>query len=136
MSEIKGPSAGLTPYVIIRGGKAKAALAFYAEAFGAQEVYRQPAEDGVRLVHAFVRINGGALMLSDDFPEWRGAAAPAPAGFTLHLQTADPDAAWARALAAGATATQPLQDQFWGDRYGELADPFGVAWSIGGPSPS
>jgi PhnB protein len=73
-------------------------------------------------------------MLSDDFPEYRGGQpAPAPASVTLHLQVDDADRWWNRAVEAGAAVTMPIADQFWGDRYGHLKDPFGHSWSIGAP---
>jgi PhnB protein len=71
-------------------------------------------------------------MLNDDFPEHGGPASP-PGSLTLHLQVPDADAAWNKALAAGATERFPLADQFWGDRYGQIEDPFGFRWSIGAP---
>jgi PhnB protein len=71
-------------------------------------------------------------MLSDDFPEM-GFTAPAPGAVTLHLQVDDADAWWRRALEAGATVAMEIGDQFWGDRYGQLKDPFGHSWSIGSP---
>ena len=75
------------------------------------------------------------LMLSDDFPEY-GDRAPVgrPEGQRLHLALEDADQAWSRAVGAGAEVTMPLADQFWGDRYGQLRDPFGHHWSIGAPS--
>ena len=96
---------------------------------------RHLADDGNRLMHAHLTINGGSLMLNDDFPEFRegGGDVPAPGGVTLHIQVPDADAVWGNALAAGATVKFPLEDQFWGDRYGQLEDPFGFTWSIGGP---
>jgi PhnB protein len=96
---------------------------------------RHLADDGKRLMHAHLKLNGGSLMLNDDFPEYRdGAAAPPPAGTTLHLHVRDADAAWDKAVAAGATVKFPLENQFWGDRYGQIEDPFGFTWSIGGPT--
>jgi PhnB protein len=93
------------------------------------------AEDGKRIMHAHLLINGGHLMLNDDFPEYGGAASP-PGSLTLHLQVPDADAAWDRAIGAGATERMPIADQFWGDRYGQVTDPFGFTWSIGAPSKS
>jgi PhnB protein len=91
-------------------------------------------EDGKRIMHAHLRLNGGSLMLNDDFPEY-GGGRPAPnSAITLHLQVTDADALFNQALDAGATETMKLQDQFWGDRYGQLRDPFGVTWSIGAPA--
>jgi PhnB protein len=129
------PVGGITPYLTIKDGGATKAIAFYVAAFGAKELFRHPADDGKRLLHARVSINGSLLMLSDDFPEYRGGGpAPDPAGVTMHLQVADADALWNRAIAAGAVATMPLADQFWGDRYGRLQDPFGHSWSIAAKS--
>jgi len=91
------------------------------------------AEDGKRIMHAHLNLNGGSLMLNDDFPEFGLGAASEPAGVTLHLQVKDADAAWNRALEAGAKEKFPLADQFWGDRYGQVTDPFGFTWSIGAP---
>lgn len=123
---------GVYPYLTVKGGKA--AIAFYARAFGAAEEYRAYADDGERIMHARFRINGFAVLLSDDFPEFRGgAAAPAPAGVTLHIEVDDADLWWNRADEAGAQIVMPLADQFWGDRYGQLRDPFGHTWSIGAP---
>lgn len=130
----KGPG-GLTPYITIRDGRGSEAVEFYVRAFGAQEAFRHAADDGKRLLHCHLTINGGALMLSDDFPEYRDdAALPEPSGVTLHLQVEDADAAWKRALDAGAEVKMPLDDQFWGDRYGQVSDPFGFSWSIASPS--
>jgi PhnB protein len=124
---------GLTPYLTIRGGRGQEALAFYQKAFGGREVFRNLADDGKRLLHARVEINGAMVFLSDDFPDMRGVETPAPAAFTLHLQVDDADAWAQRAVDAGAEVTLPVQDMFWGDRYGHLRDPFGHAWSVGSP---
>lgn len=131
--ETQGPTGGLTPHLGIRGGRAAEAIDFYKAAFGAEEQIRMPAEDGKRLLHAHLKVNGQSLMLADDFPEYSGREAGAPDGVTLHLQVADADSAWKRATKAGATVTMELADQFWGDRYGQLEDPFGHRWSIGAP---
>ena len=90
------------------------------------------AEDGKRIMHSHLKLNGGSLMLNDDFPEFGGAASP-PGSTVLHLQVPDADAAWNRAIEAGASEHFPLADQFWGDRYGQVKDPFGHCWSIGSP---
>jgi PhnB protein len=86
------------------------------------------AEDGERLLHCHLRINGADLTMPEEFPEHGG-----PQGVTLHLAVDDADAWCERALAAGTTVKMPLADQFWGDRYGKLQDPFGHSWSIGAP---
>ncbi len=133
MEESKGPAGGVTAH-LIPGGRGQEAIGFYEKAFGAREEMRHLADDGKRLMHAHLTINGGSLMLNDDFPEYRdGGDAGPPAGTTLHLQVPDADAAWDKAVAAGATIKFPLANQFWGDRYGQLEDPFGFTWSIGGP---
>lgn len=130
----QGPTHGLTPHLTIGDGKAAQAIDFYKAAFGAREERRMLAEDGRRLMHAHLTVNGASLMLNDHFPEMAGGAAAAiPAAVTLHLQVIDADATWAQALAAGATVKFPLEDQFWGDRYGQIDDPFGFTWSIGSP---
>jgi PhnB protein len=129
--------SGLTPHITIGHGKGQAAVAFYKAAFAAEEAESHLAEDGRRLMHCHLTINGGTLLLNDDFPEHRAGGYPEPAGCVLHLQVEDADAWWTRALKAGAIVRLPLADQFWGDRYGQLQDPFGFSWSIGGPvSPS
>jgi PhnB protein len=123
---------GVYPYLTVKGGKA--ALEFYTRAFGATEEYRAYGQDGERIMHARFRVNGGAILLSDDFPEFRGGGdAPAPTGVTIHLEVDNADRWWDRAVSAGAEIKMPLADQFWGDRYGQLKDPFGQSWSIGAP---
>lgn len=126
--------SGLIPYLTITDGRGKQAVDFYKAAFGATEVERHDADDGKRLLHAHLKINDGTLMLSDDFPEMQGGrTASAPGGTRLHLEVDDADRWWDRAVAAGAEIRMPLADQFWGDRYGQLGDPFGHQWSIGAP---
>ena len=126
-----GPAAGLTPHITIRDRRAAAAIDFYKAAFAAEELTRAPTDDG-RLMHAHLRINGASLILNDDFPEYhQGAYNAVPGGFSLHLQVADADVWFDRAVAAGATVRMALQDMFWGDRYGQLIDPFGIQWTIG-----
>jgi PhnB protein len=127
------PASGITAHLTIRDNRAAEAIDFYSKAFGAEEVGRHLADDGKRIMHAHLNLNGGSLMLNDDFPEFGLGAASAPASVTLHLQVKDADAAWNRALGAGAKERFPLADQFWGDRYGQVTDPFGFAWSIGAP---
>jgi PhnB protein len=131
----QSPAGGITAHITIRDGRGDEAVRFYQDAFGATEEMRHPAEDGKRLMHSHLKINGGSLLLNDDFPEMRGGEpAPPPAGTTLHLETPDADAVWDKAVAAGATVRVPLENQFWGSRYGQLNDPFGYTWSIGGPN--
>ncbi len=130
----EAPTSGLTPHIQIGDNRAAEAIDFYKMAFGATEVRRQPADDGIRLMHAHLHINGASLMLHDEFPEYVGPAdvdAAGGSGLTLHLQVDDADAWFGRAVAAGAEAAMPPEDMFWGDRYGQVKDPFGYRWSIG-----
>jgi PhnB protein len=120
----------------ITSSNAAAAIDFYKAAFGATEVARHVAPNSDKIMHAMLNINGGVLMLNDDFsahmkskPETPEALGGCPV--VLHLQVEDADAHWAKAIAAGAEVILPLADQFWGDRYGALRDPFGFKWSIG-----
>ncbi|MGA2167597.1 MAG: VOC family protein [Terracidiphilus sp.] len=122
------------PYIVV--SNATAAIDFYKAAFGAVELARHAAPNSNKLMHASLNINGGVLMMSDDFSASMGKPSQTPEALggspvTFHLQVADADAVWAQALAAGAEVTMPLADQFWGDRYGQLRDPFGHLWSIG-----
>ena len=133
-NEGQGPSGGVTPHLTIRDNRAAEAIDFYRKAFGAKPAMDpHMAEDGKRIMHAHLLLNGGHLMLNDDFPEYGSAATP-PGSLTLHLQVEDADGSWNRAIEAGARETMPLADQFWGDRYGQLEDPFGFRWSIGAPA--
>ena len=130
----QGPTGGITAHLTIGGGKAEQAIAFYTKAFGAEEIRRHMAEDGQRIMHAYLALNGGSLMLNDEFPEFMSAPATPPGSVVLHLQVPDADAAWTKAVDAGADVVFPMADQFWGDRYGQVKDPYGFTWSIGAPS--
>lgn len=133
-NENRGPTNGVTAHLTIGEGKATDAIAFYEKAFGAsQAMPPHLADDGKRVMHAHLQINGGSVMLNDDFPEYTGGPVSVPAAVTLHLQVDDADAWFNRATEAGATVRMPLADQFWGDRYGQVDDPFGHRWSIGAP---
>ena len=130
----QGPTGGVTPHLTIPARGASAAVDFYIIAFGAEVLDRKLAEDGERLIHAHLKINGASVMLNDEFPEYTGQSNIRPVGVTLHLQVTDPDAWWTRAMVVGgAEPVMDMADQFWGDRYGQLRDPFGHTWSIGGP---
>jgi uncharacterized glyoxalase superfamily protein PhnB len=120
----------VTPHLVCAG--AAEAIEFYKKAFGATEEARLAGPDG-RLMHAMIRINGSAVMLVDEMPEW-GAVGPKTlkgSPVTIHLYVEDADAFVARAIKAGAKVTMPVADMFWGDRYGKLEDPFGHHWSVG-----
>lgn len=119
--------SGVVPYLNVEG--AIAASDFYVRAFGATEVGRMPPDASGRTMHVHLYVNGASLMLSDPFPE-QGCGFQAAAGFNLMQMVDDVDASFERAVAAGATAIMPPQDMFWGARYGQVRDPFGVTWAL------
>ncbi len=121
---------GVVAYLQVDG--ASKASEFYQRAFGATEVARQPVDEKGRTMHVHLYVNGSSLMLSDPYPDY-GYALQTPQAFDLMLHVDDIDAWWARAVAAGAEVIQPVQDMFWGARYGQLRDPFGVRWSMNQP---
>jgi PhnB protein len=118
----------ITPHLIVRD--AAKAIEFYKNAFGAEVLNVSPGPGG-KIIHASLKIGDSILMLNDEFPEF-GALAPGAAGsgVSLHIYLENVDAAFARAVSAGATVKMPLMDQFWGDRYGVVMDPFGHKWSL------
>jgi PhnB protein len=119
----------LTPHIVVRG--AARAADWYADAFGAEEDGRIPVPDG-RLMSVELRFGAQPVMLADEFPEM-GVLSPASIGGTavvLTLRTDDVDALWQRALDAGADVLHPLADAFWGERQGQLTDPFGHRWGL------
>lgn len=128
-----------SPYLTVKG--AADAIAFYQKAFGAKEKARMPAEDGKRVMHAELAINGGTVMLSDEFPEYGGPPAPSessPSPVAIAIQFAKPaevDAAFSRAIDAGCKATMEPEDTFWESRFAMLADPFGHRWLLDAPLP-
>ncbi len=124
MPPVKG---GVVAYLSIDGA-AKAA-AFYEKAFGAELAFIQPLDEKGRTMHAHIYLNGSSIMMSDFYPEHGHPVVP-PAGFNLMIPTNSIDADYQRAIDAGCTATMPPQDMFWGDRYGQLKDPFGVTWAM------
>ena len=119
----------VTPHLVCAG--AAEAIAFYKKAFNAEEVSRMAGPQG-KLMHAQIRIGDSAVMLVDEFPEWGSFGPKALKGtpVTIHLYVNDVDAAFARAVDAGATVKMALADMFWGDRFGLVEDPFGHHWSI------
>lgn len=120
----------ITPHLIVKD--ANAAIAFYKKAFGAEELSRMPGPDGKSVMHAEMRIGDSCFMLNEEFPEHgvKSAAAYQGSPVTIHLYVDDVDVVFKRALSAGAKELMPLADQFWGDRYGKIVDPFGHHWSL------
>jgi len=134
----------VVPYLTVSDGAG--AIAFYKKGLAAKEIMRMPAEDKKRLMHAQVEINGHAVYLSDDFPEFAsdstgGGRTPeklggTPVGMFIQLDAPKEVDKWmARAAKAGAKVTMPASDQFWGDRFGVITDPFGHSWQFGAPLP-
>lgn len=130
------------PYLTVKG--AADAIAFYQKAFDAKENTRLPAQDGKRLMHAEIAINGGIVMLSDEFPEHaQGGAVLAPSkdkptsvAIVIHYGApAEVDATFRRAVDAGCTSTLAPEDMFWGARFAMLSDPFGHRWMLNAPLP-
>ncbi len=119
----------VTPYITVQG--ASDAIAFYRQAFGAEQVLRLDSPDG-RVMHAEIRIGGAIVMLHDEAPQWQALSPKTIGGSasSIMLYVDDVDAVVARAVAAGATLTMPVADQFYGDRCGAITDPFGHKWSV------
>ncbi len=120
----------LTPYLVVRD--AARGIEFYKRAFGAVELGRLLTPDGKSIMHAALKIGDSVLMLNDEFPDMKALSPQAlgGTGVTLHLYVENVDAAFNKAVSAGATVSMPLMDAFWGDRYGQLLDPFGHKWSL------
>ncbi len=120
----------VTPHLVVRG--AARALSFYERAFGAAVQFQNPMPGTDLLLHAQIRIGDSVVMLADEFPDW-GSLGPDPdrdGAVIVHLCVEDVDAVYNKAVEAGATPQMPVQDMFWGDRYGMVKDPFGHRWSI------
>lgn len=119
----------ITPHLVCQG--VAEAIAFYQKAFGAVETFRMPGPDG-KIMHAEIRIGDSPIMLGDAYPEY-GSLDPLTLKGTpvvIHMYVPDADAVFAQATGAGAKTVMPLSDMFWGDRYGQVEDPFGHRWSI------
>ncbi|MBO0795457.1 MAG: VOC family protein, partial [Ktedonobacteraceae bacterium] len=119
----------ITPHIVVRD--AARAADWYKAALGAEERGRIPVPDG-KYMQIELWFGDSAVMLADEFPE-AGILSPLAMGGTpvvLHFSTENVDALWQRVLDAGATVLQPLQEQFWGDRYGQVVDPFGYRWGL------
>lgn len=119
----------VTPHLVVAG--AAKAIEFYKKAFGAEEQMRLEGPDG-SLWHACVSIGGSPVMLVDEFPDMGSLGPKALKGtpVTIHLNVPDVDSFVARAVKAGAEIVMPVDDAFWGDRYGQIVDPFGHKWSV------
>jgi PhnB protein len=119
----------LTPHLTVRD--ADKALEFYKNALGAEILHVARMPDG-KVMHAGLRIGDSMLMLNEEFPEYGGLSplSVGGTGVTIHIYTEDVDDAFDRAVTAGAKVAMPLMDQFWGDRYGIVTDPFGHKWSL------
>ena len=122
----------LSPHLVV--DDANAAIDFYVKAFGAVEMGRVPRQDG-KLIHGAVQIDGSLVMLADDFPEMSDGKSMTPKALggtpvTIHLTVNDVDSRFRRAVDAGATVVMPLEDQFWGDRYGAVVDSQGYFWGL------
>jgi uncharacterized glyoxalase superfamily protein PhnB len=119
----------ITPHITLRN--CAQAIDFYKNAFGAEELGRSLTPDG-KIMHAAIRIGNSLMMMNDEFPGMGRSSAETLGGtnITLHIQTEDVDRLFDRAVKAGAKPTMPVADQFWGDRYGQVVDPFGQSWSL------
>lgn len=131
MSKVKAVPPGMhtvTPHLVVKG--ASKAIEFYKTAFGAQEVRRAGSADG-RIMHAEIKIGDSAVFLADEFPEM-GSAGPVAgkSPVALHVYVEDADKLFNRAVSGGATVRMPMMDAFWGDRYGQIIDPFGHTWAL------
>jgi PhnB protein len=123
------------PHLVVDG--AAKAIEFYVQAFGAERGNAMPTPDGARLIHADIKIAGQPIYLVDEFPENRaeGGVMAAPTGLkgtsvAIALVVDDADAVFERAVKAGATAHMPVENTFWGARYGQVLDPYGHLWEI------
>lgn len=120
---------GVIAYVAV--SNAREAAQFYERALDARIIDQRPVEDG-RLMHCEMVINGGAFMINDTFPE-HGMTETGAGSCVLHLTVNDIQSWWDRAIAAGCKETVGLHDAFWGDRYGQFEDPYGLRWGLVGP---
>jgi len=128
-----GQGDQFVPHLIVSDGMA--ALKFYKEVFGAEEGHNMMAPDGKRLMHGELILNGHKLFISDEFRPEEGGACKTPqtlggTSVRVTLMTDEPDAVVERAVARGAKVIMPVQDMFWGARYGQFVDPFGHNWGV------
>jgi len=128
LSHIPAGYHSVTPSLTCRN--AGAALDFYHNAFGAVETARLVSPGDGKVMHAEMRIGNSTLMMSDEYPEWDCLAPEFAKGASFMIYVADVEAAFAQAVAAGAKVIMPVTDQFWGDRLGRVACPYGYRWSL------
>jgi PhnB protein len=129
--DVKAPGGihTITPHIVV--SDAAAAAEWYVQVLGAEERSRLEVRGG-KLMQVELWFGDSAVMLADEFPD-AGVLAPPSVGGTatvLHMSTNDVDAVWNRAVDAGAEVRQPLHDAFWGERYGQITDPFGHRWGL------
>ena len=119
----------VTPYLIVRGGAA--AIEYYTQAFGARELFRFPAPDG-KIGHAEIKIGDSPIMLADEYPDmgYNGPQSVGGSPVSIMIYVEDVDMTFNRAIEAGGTVKEALQDKFYGDRMGTLIDPFGHVWHV------
>ncbi len=119
----------VTPHLVISG--AAQALEFYKKAFGAKEARRETLPDG-KVMHAQIKIGDSTVFLADEFPgsDMKSPTSAGTTTTTMHIYSKNVDKLWQQALDAGAKVAQPLNNQFWGERYGQLTDPYGHRWSV------
>jgi PhnB protein len=119
----------VTPYLCVDG--AQAAIEFYSAVLGAKERMHMPGPDG-KIAHAELQLGESVIMLSDEFPEMdvRGPRSVGGTPVMISVYVEDVDAVFDAAVAAGATARRPVENQFYGDRTGQFEDPFGHRWSV------
>ena len=123
----------ITPHISVHD--AAGAIDFYKRAFGAEELHRMPMPNGDKIMHAAIRIGDSVIMMNDEFPEMKclGPRALGGSPVTLHLYVENVDAAFKRAVDAGCTVMMPLEDAFWGDRYGKVDGPLWASMVAGHP---
>lgn len=122
---------GVVAYVTVEG--TRKAAEFYKQAFGAEEVFCYPPDEQGRTMHLHLYINGSSIMLCDPYPEY-GHAYKGQEGYSLQIIAEDVDFWFDRTVKAGAEVVMPVEKMFWGARWGQVRDPFGVVWGIGEPT--
>jgi PhnB protein len=129
LSPIPSGFHAVTPYLTVSG--AAEAIEFYKKAFGARELARNTTPDG-KILNARIRIGDSIVMMSDEFPgsDMKSPTSGGTSTVTLHIYSNNVDRLWQQAISAGAKVAMALDNQFWGERYGQLADPFGHRWSL------